>query len=101
MKVETNPLDFAVEYFACGALIFFPAEARMVRVNDTAAALLRGLLAGQSDSALCAELQDVHGLLPEEAGEMVAFLREQLAVFGLNWHAAEPQASVRGVVEGS
>ena len=88
--------DVVIEYFQTGALLFFPLDARMVRVNETAAALLRTMLAGRADEDITAELRTRHGLGPREAHEMIGFLRDQLARFGLDWEHARRSATGTG-----
>lgn len=79
-----------IEYFSTGALLFQPVDARLVRVNATAAAMLRTMLDGSAESEVSAALQAQHGLAAAEAREMMDFLRNQLAVFGLDWHPVYP-----------
>lgn len=85
MNADYEAFEFVVEYFETGALIFFPFDARMIRINETAAELLRPLLAGRSEVAIGIELQDRHGIDAREAREMIAFIRDQLERFGLKW----------------
>lgn len=83
---------FVVEYFDTEALILRTDDARLIRANQTTAAVLRRVEAGLTDEAIVGELAALFDIDRAQGAETLEAVRAQLLHFGLSLTALRDAA---------